>query len=169
MGMNAVYKGRAYRVGDESDHGLGVYLTDIETDQVIAVDYGDGELTLDPTDEQYFACSNITRTSTHPVATAEAKRDTANAVALGMVIGGLLVTHEDRERPEQWRDIGWDQIVADVNEVAAALDHYQAGQAEEFWEEHDWYLTLDAIGAELWKGDGGRWDDARITKCLVRI
>jgi hypothetical protein len=96
------------------------------------------------------------------------ERDTANAVALGMVIGGLLMQPEDK-RPREWQDIGWDQIVGHVNLAAEALDEYQTGQPEDFWDEFDWYLTLDAIAAELWQDPTMEWTAERVKALMVRI
>lgn len=111
-------------------------------------------------------------------------RDTANAVALGMTVGTWLAVADEQEaipegieqpsetrivRPKRWQNIGWDQIVTDVDEAAKALDVYQAQQPADFWEEYDWYLTLDAIADDLFKDPNGDWSDARIVHNLVKL
>lgn len=99
-------------------------------------------------------------------------RDTSNAVALGMTVGSLL--QDDASRPKAWQNIGWDQIVTDVDRAAEALDAYQLAASRlradrEFWEDHDWYLTLDAIAGKLMEDPHVRWDGALIAACLVSI
>lgn len=101
---------------------------------------------------------------------AEAPRDTANAIALGMVIGEWRAQRGGVETnwPERWQNIGWDEIVNDIDEAAAMLDIVQrsTGNPVEFWEMWDWYLTVDAIGAELWRDPSETWTTARMVKCL---
>src|SRR5947199_118195 len=60
--MNAVYKGRAYRVGDEIEDGTGVKLEDVGTGEQLEVPYSEEDLELDPIDRDYFACPNVPKT-----------------------------------------------------------------------------------------------------------
>jgi hypothetical protein len=124
-------------------------------------------------------------------------RDISNAVALGMVIGGMLVNSVERApqcdcasyladktcdhvkalthimiQPECWQDIGRDQQVADVERAAEALDRFQEiamKQDGEFWEEHDWYLTIDKIADKIWENPVRTWTNADIESCLVKM
>lgn len=91
-------------------------------------------------------------------------RDISNAIALGMTVGAT----GDND-PPWWENSGWDQKVADVDRAAAALDLYQAAQPEDFWDEHDWYLTLDRVQRELYQDPSGPWSYDRVHGCVVVI
>jgi len=95
-------------------------------------------------------------------------RDTANAVALALAVGESRWFGDELARPKEWRDIGWDEIVTDIDAAAEALDEYQEGEGPEFWEEYDWYLTLDAMVEEMEENPRG-WDATRIADCLVKL
>lgn len=102
-------------------------------------------------------------------------RDMHNAVALGMEVGALLGCMSDEQRPAKWRNCEWEEIVADVNTAAAALDSIQppANGPEqaisEYWQEWDWYLTLEAVAGEVLRDPGKEWTPGRILGCLRRL
>lgn len=58
MSMNATYKGKAYRVGEDVK-GKHIVLIDAATNEQVLADYGDHELVVDCTDAEFFACVNV--------------------------------------------------------------------------------------------------------------
>lgn len=110
-------------------------------------------------------------------------RDTMNAVALGMIVGGMMHRAELAGsaiskilNPEEWKGIGWNQKVEDVDEAARALDAYCLDRLYpvdvwpvDVWDEYDWYLTLDKIAMELWRAPQDIWSSYRIHKCMVKL
>lgn len=56
--MNATYKGKAYRVGEDVK-GKHIVLIDAATNEQVLASYGDQDLVVDCTDAEFFACVNV--------------------------------------------------------------------------------------------------------------